>query len=302
MTKQTTTTLEPTSDARALSTGPSAGTAVSCSAYGVTIALQTTADLIEYLPTPLTPHGVEADWGARPAVVFKFCSMRSSTGLLLYVVAENGKAVFAAADVREAVQVLESRMHLQVAARSENYVFVHAGVVAWEGRALMLPGASHSGKSTLVAALVAAGATYYSDEYAAIDREGLVHPFRRQLRLRPDVAGQSNAITAPRPMNPDTLDPLRPGWVLRLRYREGAAWAPEALTPGQTLLAMLENTVAVRRQSELTLRTLKLAVEPAIGWQSERGDTALAAADVLRTITGNFEFNATATRPVQTRR
>jgi hypothetical protein len=170
---------------------------------------------------------------------------------------------------------------------------VHAGVVAWNGRALMLPGASHSGKSTLVAALVVAGAEYYSDEYAVIDREGLIRAFPRQLRLRPDVVGSSNPIPA---AAADSLEPLHPGWVLHLRYREGATWNPTALTPGQTLLAMLENTVAVRRQSELTLRTLKLAVEPAIGWQSERGDTAIAAADVLRTVAGEFnEVSATTT-------
>ena len=45
---------------------------------------------------------------------------------------------------------------------------------------------------------------------------------------------------------------------MNLRYRPNRVWDPKELTPGQSLLALLENSVAVRRQSELTLRTLRL--------------------------------------------
>src|SRR5438094_6797894 len=55
--------------------------------------------------------------------------------------------------------------------------FLHAGVVGWRGRALVLPGRSRAGKSTLVAELVRAGATYLSDEYAVLDDAARAHPF-----------------------------------------------------------------------------------------------------------------------------
>ena len=43
-------------------------------------------------------------------------------------------------------------------------------IVTWgRGRAIVIPGRTFSGKSTLVAELVRAGATYYSDEYAVED-------------------------------------------------------------------------------------------------------------------------------------
>src|SRR5277367_3536052 len=42
---------------------------------------------------------------------------------------------------------------------------VHAGAVLWRGRALLLPGGTHAGKSSLVTELLRRGATYYSDEY-----------------------------------------------------------------------------------------------------------------------------------------
>src|ERR671929_229610 len=60
----------------------------------------------------------------------------------------------------------------------------HAGVVGWQGRAILIPGRSFSGKSTLVAALVRAGATYYSDEFAVLDERGRVHPFPKKLSMR----------------------------------------------------------------------------------------------------------------------
>ena len=66
---------------------------------------------------------------------------------------------------------------VHVANYAPDRVFVHAGVVAWRGRALVLPGTSFAGKTTLVAELVRAGAIYYSDEYAVLDEQGRVHPY-----------------------------------------------------------------------------------------------------------------------------
>ena len=64
-----------------------------------------------------------------------------------------------------------------MAAETRERVFVHAGVVGWKGHAIVIPGRSRSGKTTLVAELVKAGAEYYSDEFAVLDAEGRVHPF-----------------------------------------------------------------------------------------------------------------------------
>src|SRR5687768_17180193 len=68
----------------------------------------------------------------------------------------------------EALAALENALQATVAAHARGRVFVHAGVVGWRGRAIVLPGRSFAGKSTLVRALLAAGATYYSDEFAVL--------------------------------------------------------------------------------------------------------------------------------------
>src|SRR5919198_2175039 len=85
--------------------------------------------------------------------------------------------------VEEALEALESDLRLSVAAAARRRVFVHAGVVGWRGRAIVLPGRSCSGKTTLVAELLRAGATYLSDEFAVIDGRGRVHPFAKPLSI-----------------------------------------------------------------------------------------------------------------------
>src|SRR5438876_6947053 len=91
-------------------------------------------------------------------------------------------------DVDEVFDTLESDLRLVVAEFARHRVFVHAGVVGWKGKAIVIPGRSFSGKSTLVAELVRAGATYYSDEYAVLDVEGNVHPYPRPVVMRENGA------------------------------------------------------------------------------------------------------------------
>jgi len=59
-----------------------------------------------------------------------------------------------APNIDQTLNQLESWLRLTVAVRARHRVFVHAGVVGWGGQALLLPGRSCSGKTTLVAALV----------------------------------------------------------------------------------------------------------------------------------------------------
>lgn len=263
---------------------PKAARLVTYSAYGVGVAIQTTVELLEWLPSPLIPASAMKSSETGQRVAFEFCEIESADGRRLFIVATNGAVVFSSPDVQIAAYALESRVHLEVAALTEQAVFVHAGVVGWRGKALAIPGRSHSGKSTLVAALVAAGATYYSDEYAVIDLEGIVHAFPRRLRLRGNLAQDAVNVSVSDCASKAPLPPLQLGWVLNTRYAAAVACEPRRLTPGQTLLSLLGNTVAVRRQSELTVRTLSLAVASATGWQSERAEAASAAEEIVRLI------------------
>ncbi|MBB6147449.1 hypothetical protein HNQ77_005447 [Silvibacterium bohemicum] len=195
---------------------------------------------------------------------------------------ENGVRLSWCADVEIAARTLESRVHQYVAANAQQFVFVHAGVVSWKGKAVLLPGRSRSGKSTMVMGLVNAGATYYSDEYAVIDALGYVHAFQRPLRLRPDVA-RTGYFEGNWAYN-DSLLPLPVGLVLCTKFDQTGVWQPRLLTEGETLLALLQNTVAVRQQAELSIHALKNAVVSAIGLESDRGDAGYATQHIVRSI------------------
>ena len=85
----------------------------------------------------------------------------------------------------ELFDVFENYATLVVAYFAQSdVVFVHAGVVGWRGRAIVIPGRTHTGKSTLVAALLEAGAVYYSDEMAIFDSDGRVRAFPVPLVMR----------------------------------------------------------------------------------------------------------------------
>jgi len=184
-------------------------------------------------------------------------------------------------DLSEALEAFESDLQLYVAASARRRLFVHAGVVARRGRAVLLPGRSFAGKSTLVAALVRAGATYYSDEYAVLDRAGRVHPYARAIGLREGATGKQRKVTVESLEGVNGSKALPVGLVVLSRYREGARFRPRRLTEGHGLLALLANTVSARRQPEEAMRVLQRVATGAATFKGVRGEAGEAAASIL---------------------
>lgn len=185
-------------------------------------------------------------------------------------------------DFEDTLAILEAELRQSLAAGARRRVFVHAGVVGFEGRAILIPGRSGAGKTTLIAELVRAGATYYSDEFAVLDAWGRVHPFAKPLSIRGE-----GGITTSTPV--EALGgragetPLRPLLVALVAHRPEARWRPERLSPGQALLALLAHTVPVRRRPAASLLALRAALSPAVVIRGSRGDAAAAAQILLRT-------------------
>lgn len=184
-------------------------------------------------------------------------------------------------DLAEAFESLESALSFNVAVAARRGLFVHAGAVGWRGRAIVIPGRSMSGKSSLVAALARAGATYYSDEYAVIDERGWVHPFPGRLSMRGNdrVRGEKRS--------PEELGltvgtrPLPVAVVAVTDWRRGARWRPRGLSPGQAMLALLDNTVLARLRPKLALTTLGRVVKGSVALRGQRGEADEIAAPLL---------------------
>ena len=160
---------------------------------------------------------------------------------------------------------MESDMRYFIAGNVPDRVFVHAAALGWRGRVILLPGKSDAGKSTLALALARAGADYYSDEYALLDRHGQVHPYPCPLRLRLSTGGRRfgpeqlhHALPAG-----DGMPPAPVGCVVFTRYAVGRRWRPRELTPGQAIVRTLQCTVATIRRPSQTMRYLKTALQDA---------------------------------------
>jgi hypothetical protein len=160
---------------------------------------------------------------------------------------------------------------------------VHAGTVLCNGRALLLPGATHSGKSSLVAELLRRGATYFSDEYALIDRDGLVHPYPRPLLLR---AGEAEPVPVlPRELRAPVGDGPAPlGWVVLLDYNADERWTVLPMAQSLAVLALLQNTPHALADSPELVQQFERAVAGATCYAGRRGDAADAAVEILRLI------------------
>lgn len=200
-----------------------------------------------------------------------------------HMIYADGKRIARTAEWKPALDAFESDLQLYVAEMSPRRVFVHAGVVALQGKAIVIPGRSFSGKSTLTAELVKAGAVYYSDEYAVFDGRGRVHHYARPLAIR-----EQGQLAKPTRYRVEALGgrcgnkPLPVGLVIVSHYQQGASWQPQQLSPGEGALALMANTVSARRQPETMLATLQKVVLHAPVLKSQRGEAEQVVEFILK--------------------
>ena len=197
-----------------------------------------------------------------------------------YQLESPGAFVPASVDVEIALSVFDARLRAYLAEHAPHHVFVHAGVVGHRGKAILLPGATFTGKTTLVAELVRAGATYYSDEYAVLDADGLVHPYARPLSIR-DGGRAATDHRVESLGGSAGAEPLPVGLVAVTQYRPGSEWQPRPLSPGEAVLALLANTIPAQERPAQSLAAIRRAVEGSIALEGERDEAAAVAADLL---------------------
>lgn len=187
-------------------------------------------------------------------------------------------------NLAELYEALENHTQLTVGEWAKDRVFLHAGVVGWKGRAIILPGRSHAGKSTLVRALLDAGADYYSDEYAVIDQDGNIHPYPRRLSLRrPDDKLPDRPTPADLGAKVGS-EPLRAGLVLFSQYRADApaSWTPQPLSPGQACVKLLDHAIAAQSRPEHVMDAVHALGKRLPAFKSIRGDARTVVPDLLK--------------------
>lgn len=174
-------------------------------------------------------------------------------------------------------------IELWVAEHAVDRIFVHAGVVAIDGRALLLPGRSAAGKTTLTAALLAAGAAYGSDEYAVLSPDGRVHPYARPLEIR-DGAGRTRVSAAD--LGAATFaEPVPVAAVAQLHYQPGCGYLVAPISAGVAALRLFDNTVCARSRAAEALDTLVAATHRIRAVAGSRGE-ASSAVPAVRALVG----------------
>ena len=193
----------------------------------------------------------------------------------------DGALIRRTTDRTELLDAFEDHAKIQTAYHAKDYVFVHAGVVSWRGRGILLPGRSHTGKSMLVKALIEAGAQYFSDEFAVLDARGCVHPYALPLSIRAN--GSQPAVRIPVEAFGGRIGdgPVPVNLIVVTRYDRGVRWRPRPLSGSDAFLALMENTVAARQPPERTMPILRQAVLTARAIHSRRGDAGAVARAVV---------------------
>jgi hypothetical protein len=180
-----------------------------------------------------------------------------------------------------AIGALDAEIRAHIALNAPDHIFVHAAAVAIGDRAVVIPGRSFSGKSMLVAALVRAGATYYSDEFAVIDRAGAVLPYAKPISIREGYSTTGTDHPVESLGGTAGVGDARIHLVVVTHYAPGGVWQPTDATRGRGALALLSNTVPVRGRPAQAVASVARAVEHARVLIGPRGEAEPAAAAIL---------------------
>jgi len=245
-------------------------------AFGVTVEVTADCDLFAaargVLPPGARPTGARPENG-------RFSLVPAERGLV-DVVCDEQSVAGGPVELAMALGILDAQMRMHIALHAPDHLFVHAGVVRIGDRAILLPGKSFSGKTTLVAALVRAGAEYWSDEYAALDTDGLVHPYPKP-KSAGNAGGEAEEHAVESLAGRPGKQPIAVGVIALANYVPGATWAPRRCSPGEGAIKLLEHTIPARSRPEESLLSVRRAATAAEIFEGDRGEADPTAATLV---------------------
>ena len=254
-------------------------TAIAFEAFGARIAIRV-AESFQSDLRPRLPPRARSITAETFDTVYTVENERANSGHTEVQLTRNGVGIGSFPSLSMVCRELESDIHFRVALAARHFLFVHAGVVQWKGRAVVIPGRTETGKSSLVMALVDAGGKYFSDEYAVLDREGRVHAYPKPLSERREQ-GPPRLHRAEALGGQQDAPAVQMGLVVITRFREGAVWAPKPVSKARVMMALFDNTVVARSKPEFALSVLAKAVESAGGLEADRGEASEMASALL---------------------
>lgn len=201
---------------------------------------------------------------------------------------------------RLAAIMFEQALNWCVATRTFTHLILHSAVVAREGRAVILPGQSGQGKSTLCAALVARGWRHLSDEFALLDPDslaitahprpislknrsiGVVEAWAPDLTLSPAHEGTPKGTIAYVPPSRDAVEaasvPAMPAAVVYPRFDADAKPGLDPMGKAAAFIALTACSVNYREFGEAGFGALSRLVDGVPVFAATYPDTQSAVA------------------------
>ena len=259
-------------------------------AFGVRLALRTHGDRIDVFGSD--QHAIEFPPGwqddepvaAAATLTYDLAVVSPSRSRRQYELRNGAEIVAAGNDLPPLLGAFTAHAELLIAQHAPEHLFVHAGAVAWQGMGVVMPGHSLSGKTSLVRAFLEAGATYYSDEYAVMDRRGYVHPYTRPLAIR-GLPGRAAMRVPPRALGASIGRIAVPvGLILVTTHRPGAKWRPRRVARSRAAIALMAHAIAARGDPRHSMPILAATVRSALALAGSRGE----AAALVRQFTARF--------------
>lgn len=236
------------------------------SAYGVNARLSVPdAEMLEGVVGGLPRSWIRTTDVLPPDRIAATFTVVREQGRYLIRDGDRGQTHYADRDV--ATGMLRRMVRRVAVARIQDRTCVDASVVTYKGRAIMLPTRAFAGTTTLVRALVAAGAERYSDELTLIDADG---------GLVSDLEFHAGA--------PAVVAPL--ALVALTVYQPGAVWAPKPMSPAEGVVALMAYVASRDRPAE-ALAALRLALSKALVLESDRDEAEDTAAALLEAVQMN---------------
>ena len=251
-------------------------------AYGVAFHLSSNNDGILAAMVMAVPFGAEAGEPHHDdALIVSLDELSRDESFSLCI---GANAPISGGELKPMLEQLRTELMVHIANQAKDRVVVHAGVVGWQGHALIFPGPSFAGKSTLIAALVRAGATYYSDEYAVLDEQGSVYPYARDLQMREPGGVEQTSLSSVALSDKVGNGPLRVAHVIFATYVPDGRWQTQPVSAGTAVLEMLRHTIPVQRTPARVMSTLTAMMQTATALRSERGEARETAEAILNGI------------------
>lgn len=184
-----------------------------------------------------------------------------------------------AKDPALAFEIFGSDVERWMASTVAGKVVAHSGAIGWRGTALLMPAPSGAGKTTLVRALLQAGAEYIADECAVIDQRGRVWPYPRGLAI---LDGAAVHRVPPETFDATVADSPRPVRLVAFtEYQHASRWEPVELSRGQMAAALLSQVFNAGGRSRLSLSIAEAVARQGLGLRSPRCEAAEAAKRLL---------------------